>query len=413
MMPRYPRAMRTALLAIIALVALKGLVWWLEPRMAFFPWRGIQRTPQSVGLQFSEHRITTTDGETLHAWWLEHPAPRAQVVYWHGNGGNLSLWLDVIADLHRHGFSVLAVDYRGYGASSGRPSEKGIYRDADATIRYFAERLRKDVATIVWGRSLGSVVAAYAASKSPPDALVLESAFPDARSLFAGNPLLLALSFLSTYRFPTSRHLTVYRGPLLVIHGDADRLIPFAGGRKVYDAAPGDRKTFLALRGADHNEMYSTATGLLAGDRRFHREEFRLPAHTRVITSAAPSTGSTRAARRAGRYDAPAAPARSATATTANVNGSAALTPNRSAATSRVAASDRMKPHARPEAVINAPLDRTRRMMSDLVAPRALTHAQFMQPLAHRLRHDSIEPDDGQKDRGSSEHRHEPQREAP
>jgi uncharacterized protein len=245
------------ILGLVFVVVLWALVILVQPRMAFFPLRGVQRTPAAAGIPYEDLRIVTSDGVMLHGWWMEHPSPRAQVIYWHGNGGNLSLWLDVFADIRQRGFSVLAVDYRGYGGSSGSPGEKGIYLDADASIRYFAERLRKDAAIIFWGRSLGSVVASYAASKSPPDALVLESAFPDARSLFADNPLLLGLSFLSTYRFPTSRHLTRYRGPLLVIHGDADTLIPFAGGRKVFDAAPGERKTFLALQGADHNEMYA------------------------------------------------------------------------------------------------------------------------------------------------------------
>jgi fermentation-respiration switch protein FrsA (DUF1100 family) len=189
---------------------------------------------------------------------MEHPTPRAQVIYWHGNGGNLSLWLEVFADIRRRGFSVLAVDYRGYGASGGSPGEKGIYQDADATVRHFAGHLRREgVPTVYWGRSLGSVVASYAAARSRPDALILESSFPDARSLFAANPLLLGLSYLSTYRFPTSRHLTGYTGPLLVIHGDADTLIPFTGGRKVFEMAPSRAKAFVALDGADHNEMYA------------------------------------------------------------------------------------------------------------------------------------------------------------
>ena len=250
--------MRAALLAVLFIVALWALVLWAQPRMAFFPSRGVQRTPQNAGLEYKDLRITTADGVTLQGWWMPHPSPRGQILYWHGNGGNLSLWLDVFVDLRRHGFSVLAVDYRGYGGSEGSPSEKGIYRDADATVAHFAEQLRADDSpTIYWGRSLGSVVAAYAAAKSPPDVLVLESAFPSARSLFAGNPVVLALSLFATYRFPTSEHLEGYRGPLLVIHGDADTLIPFEGGRKVFDRAQSSRKAFVALNGADHNEMYA------------------------------------------------------------------------------------------------------------------------------------------------------------
>lgn len=257
-MSRYPRAMRTVLVAIIAVAALKGLVWFLEPRMAFFPWRGIQRTPQSAGLQFSEHRISTTDGETLHAWWLEHPSPRAQVIYWHGNGGNLSLWLDVVADLHRHGFSVLAVDYRGYGASTGSPSERGVYTDADSATAYFNERLRRGGSpVIVWGRSLGCAVATHAAGHAAADALVLESPFPDVGFLFRRNPVMRLLSIFSSYSFPTSRHLEKYAGPLLIIHGDADSIIPFDAGRRVYDRATTARKSFTVLQGADHNDIHA------------------------------------------------------------------------------------------------------------------------------------------------------------
>ena len=97
--------------------------------MAFVPTRGVQQTPAAAGLPFTDLKITTSDGETLHGWWIEHPTPRAQVIYWHGNGGNLSMWLPVLADLRRRGMSVMAVDYRGYGASSGSTfRERGIPR---------------------------------------------------------------------------------------------------------------------------------------------------------------------------------------------------------------------------------------------------------------------------------------------
>jgi fermentation-respiration switch protein FrsA (DUF1100 family) len=250
--------MRVAVLTVLVILTLWILVLWAQPRMAFFPYRGVQRTPDALGVPFKDLRVNTSDGVTLHGWWLEHPEPRGQVVYFHGNGGNLSLWLDVFTDIHRRGFSILAVDYRGYGASTGSPSEKGVYLDAEATIRYFAEHLRREnLPTIYWGRSLGSSVAAYAASRSAPDALILESPFPDVRTLLAGNPLMLGLSLFATYRFAASDHLNEYRGPLLVIHGDADSVIPFAAGRKVFERAPSQQKTFIALKDADHNDMYA------------------------------------------------------------------------------------------------------------------------------------------------------------
>jgi uncharacterized protein len=249
--------MRTVLTLVVALAALKLLVWWLEPRMAFFPIRGVQQTPAEYKLDFEDLTIQTADGEALHAWWLPAPEPRAQVIFWHGNGGNLALWLDVIAGLRRQEFSVLAVDYRGFGASTGRPSEQGLYLDADAAVRVFEERLRQaGVPVIHWGRSIGTAVAAYTAASTPPDALVLESPFPDVVAIIGGNPVMRFLHLFSSYRFPVSEFLERYDGPLLVIHGDADRIIPFRAGRRVYEEARGDRKTFVPIPSADHNDLH-------------------------------------------------------------------------------------------------------------------------------------------------------------
>jgi fermentation-respiration switch protein FrsA (DUF1100 family) len=253
--------MRLAIALAVAAAGLKALVWWLEPKLAFFPTRGVQETPAAAGLPFTDQRIPTEDGETLHAWWLEHPEPRAQVIFWHGNGGNLSLWLDVIAGLRRRGFSVLAVDYRGYGDSTGRPTESGLYRDADAALRVFNDRLRTPTVPVIhWGRSIGSPVAAYSASRGAPGSggagVVLESPFPDLRTAISGNPVLRLLSMFSSYRFPTSRFLEGYDGPILVVHGDSDGIIPFSAGRAVYERARGSRKTFAVIPGADHNDLH-------------------------------------------------------------------------------------------------------------------------------------------------------------
>lgn len=247
----------------IVLIALKLIVWWLEPRMAFFPMRGVQETPADAGVPYRDVKIATADGETLHAWWLERTAPRAQVVFFHGNGGNLSLWLDILGELWRRGFSVFAVDYRGYGSSSGTPSERGLYRDAEAAVKVFVEQFRQPGSPVIyWGRSIGAPVAAHAASHMPPDALVLETPMPDVRAVLRTNPVLWGLSFLSSYEFPTTRLLDQYRGPLLVVHGDADSIVPFEAGKAVYELAPTSEKTFVSIAGGDHNDLHITSPAL-------------------------------------------------------------------------------------------------------------------------------------------------------
>ena len=249
--------MRLLITAAVVAGALKLFVWWLEPRMMFYPTRGVQETPADAGLAFTDLRIATGDGETIHGWWLEHPEPRAQVIFFHGNGGNLSLWLDIIVELRQRGFSVVAIDYRGYGASTGKPSERGLYRDADAVLRIQAEKLRKGRAPVIyWGRSVGAPIAAYAASKAAPDAVILETPFPDIRTVLRTNPVLWVLSWFSSYRFPTTKHLQTYRGPLLVVHGDRDSIVSFGVGKQVFDRAPTARKTFVTIPAADHNDLH-------------------------------------------------------------------------------------------------------------------------------------------------------------
>src|SRR5437899_14112 len=148
--------MRAVIILVISAVGLLMFVRWLEPRFAFFPSKGETTTPAQFGVDFTPAQVSTQDGERLRAWLLRATDPRALIVYFHGNGGNLSVWAPIVSDLARHGYDVLAFDYRGYGLSTGTPTEKGIYRDADAVVEH-ASTLRHEPRPIVyWGRSLGT-----------------------------------------------------------------------------------------------------------------------------------------------------------------------------------------------------------------------------------------------------------------
>src|SRR5687768_16225071 len=148
-------------IAVVA-AALALLVRWLEPRLAFFPFKGEDETPRDFGIPFEAVTIDTADGEKLRAWRMTPPAPqaaRARIVYFHGNGGNLSNWSPILAGIVRRGYAVFAFDYRGYGLSTGRPTERGVYRDVDAVLkRAWADEVRS-VPLIYWGRSLGATMA--------------------------------------------------------------------------------------------------------------------------------------------------------------------------------------------------------------------------------------------------------------
>jgi fermentation-respiration switch protein FrsA (DUF1100 family) len=251
--------MRTMVWTLGGLVAgvavLVLLVRWLEPRMAFFPFRGESETPRTFGLEYESASVTTADGEILRAWRMPASAPRAQIVYFHGNGGNLSMWAPILAGLGRRGFSVFAFDYRGYGLSSGQPSERGLYRDVDAVVTQAAPGTEPREPLIYWGRSLGGTMAAYAATVRRPNGIIVEAGFPDARTLVRSSPPLAFLALFSSYRFPTLEYLNRAHVPVLVMHGNRDTVVSFALGRQLFDGITGE-KTFVTIAGGDHNDTF-------------------------------------------------------------------------------------------------------------------------------------------------------------
>ena len=252
-MPR-PRPMFLFLTLALTVLALFALVRWLEPRMAFFPFRGEDETPQDLGLAFEALTLPTSDGEQLRAWRIAPPAPqavRARILYFHGNGGNLSNWTPILGGIARRGYAVLAIDYRGYGMSTGRPTERGLYRDVDAVVK--AQWPAGDAPLIYWGRSLGGAMAAYAATVQRPDGVIIEAGFPDARSVLRGSPVMAVLALFSSYRFPAAEYLTRASVPVLVMHGDRDSVIPFPLGRELFERIP-EPKTFVVVHGGDHND---------------------------------------------------------------------------------------------------------------------------------------------------------------
>ena len=250
------KAIAIAVAAIAGLAMFKTLIGALEPRLVFFPSAGEDRNPASLGIAYEAVRIRTSDGERLVAWQLEPKDAIADVVYFHGNGGNLSVWLPVFAALHAHRLRVLAVDYRGYGLSSGRPSEEGVYRDAEAVVKHATAGHTKSAGRplVFWGRSLGGPIAAAATRVVRPDGLILESSFADKAAVVRSHPVLRMLNVFAAYRFETAKLLTGFNGPVLVIHGNRDSVVPFALGRELHGLinAP---KRFVEIAGADHNDL--------------------------------------------------------------------------------------------------------------------------------------------------------------
>ena len=213
-------------------------------------------------MNFELLELETEDGETLHGWFVPAAMDTERtVLIFHGNAGNISHRLDTLQVWHRLGFNSLIIDYRGYGNSSGEPSEEGLYTDARTAWHYLVnERGIPSKHITVFGRSLGGSVAAKLATEVEPAALIVESAFTSVPDAAADIYWWLPVRWLSRFEFATKDYVQQVRCPVLVVHSRDDEIIPFSHGRAIFDAAP-EPKQFLELRGG-HNEAIFESRGV-------------------------------------------------------------------------------------------------------------------------------------------------------
>ena len=245
------------LLPALAYACVVLLLFFFQNRLIYYPQVGreLRLDPRAHGLDVAALTLTTEDGESIDAWFVPAPRSNAVALILHGNAGNMTQRLDTIAMFHRMGYGVLIFDYRGYGRSTGRPSEEGLYRDATAAWQYLTrERGVAPGQIILFGESLGGAVAAWLAARERPGALVLASVFTSAPELAADLYPWLPARWLVRVRYDTRAALAQVRCPVLVAHSPEDEIIPFRHGQLLYESSP-DSGTFLRLAGG-HNEGF-------------------------------------------------------------------------------------------------------------------------------------------------------------
>jgi len=235
-------------------LVLLALFYFAQSRLLYIPHRQLTITPAEYGLEYENVRLRTSDGVGVHGWWVPSPGATTTVLFCHGNAGNLSHRVPLLAALHSLGMNALAFDYRGYGESEGSPGEAGTYVDAAAAWDHLvSERDIPPEEIVVFGRSLGGAVASHLARERSPRALILESTFtsvPDmARHLY---PLLP--SALARFRYAALQYIEHVDCPVLIIHGEADEIVPIKHGRRLYDAANGAKR--LIGKPGGHNDGF-------------------------------------------------------------------------------------------------------------------------------------------------------------
>lgn len=251
----------------VVYLAICGAFYVRQARLVYFPSRLARVTPADVGLAYDEVALRTDDGVRLSAWAVPGGSP--WIIYCHGNGGNMHDRLHTLQALHGLGASVLMFDYRGYGRSEGEPSEEGLYRDAEAALRWLTETRRVPAGDIVmWGESLGGGVATWLADRHPPRALVLQSTFTSLPDVGAPLYWWLPVRLLCLHVYPSIERIGRLRCPVLHTHAPDDELIPYAVGRRLYEAGNG-HKVWIDTVGGHNAGMELQSLDVRARVRRF------------------------------------------------------------------------------------------------------------------------------------------------
>ena len=252
------------LTCLIAYVVIVAALYVMQRQMIYFPSTDRPR-PADWGLsEMQSHALTAEDGVAIYAWYRQAEAGRATIVFFCGNAGHVGYRADKVRAYLDAGLGMLLLSYRGYGGSAGAPSEQGLYADGRAALEFLDRRGVASERIVLYGESLGSGVATRIAAERaeqgrPIGAMVLEAPYTSVVEVAQDRFPWIPVKFLVRDRFDNLSRIGAMAAPLLVVHGQRDRVIPVRFGRRLFDAA-GEPKQIHELPQASHNDLYNFGT---------------------------------------------------------------------------------------------------------------------------------------------------------
>jgi fermentation-respiration switch protein FrsA (DUF1100 family) len=224
------------ILAVLAYAGVLALVYVFQRSLMYFP-DPARTPPAAAGLpQAEEVVLTSADGERLVAWHVPPEAAKPLVIYFHGNGGALNLRAGRFRWLTADGFGLLGLSYRGYGGSTGKPTETGMLLDAAAAYDFAAARYPPE-RIVLWGESLGTGVAVALAAERKIAALILDAPFTSAADVGAAAYPIIPVRWFIKDAFPSDERIGRVKVPLLILHGEQDRIVPIRFGESLFALA--------------------------------------------------------------------------------------------------------------------------------------------------------------------------------
>ncbi|KPQ12822.1 MAG: Alpha/beta hydrolase family [Saliniramus fredricksonii] len=246
--------LRTAIIGLVAYIGLVAMLFTTQRALQYPASARVTDVEEAQLSGFSDVVITTEDGEELRAFWKPPEEGRTLVLYFHGNGGSLWNRRFRAQALAEDGRGVLMVSYRGYSGSTGSPTEDGLHADARAAYAFASEHA-EPARILAYGESLGTGVVMRLAADNPLGAIVLDAPFTSTANVAARLYPIVPVRLLMLDQFRSIDLVAEITAPALIMHGRRDQVVPFADGRKLYEALPGPKR-FLAFPESGHVSLF-------------------------------------------------------------------------------------------------------------------------------------------------------------
>ena len=263
--------------AVVAYTALVGGLFLFQRQLLYHPDR---TRPELLGLEklgVAETMLSTEDGLSLLSWYLPARPGRPVIAYFHGNGGHIGYRVERVLRFAGEGYGVLMAEYRGYGGNPGAPSEAGFYADGRATLAFLEREGVAPNRLVLYGESLGSGVAVGLAAKRDVAGVILEAPFTSVAEVAQYHYSFVPAFLLLRDRFDSISRIGYVKAPILLLHGDRDRVVPVRFGRALFDAAPEPKKFWFSPEAGHEDLARFGALDAVAAflDKRLGGEAFR------------------------------------------------------------------------------------------------------------------------------------------
>jgi alpha-beta hydrolase superfamily lysophospholipase len=248
--------LKGVILVFLALYLMIGTaLYFLQEKILFRPTVLNQTHVFKFSHPFEELFLKADDGAMINALHFKAEKSKGIILYFHGNAGDLSRWGKITEYFVEKGYDVLVMDYRTYGKSTGVLSEQALFNDAQMCYNYVKERYKEDHIT-VYGRSLGTSMASYVASRNKPKQLILEAPFYNIQDIAKYRFPFFAIYQLLHYKLPTNKFIKNVSCDITIFHGKDDYVVPIKSGEKLFQVAPRNLTTFTIIEKGSHNDLF-------------------------------------------------------------------------------------------------------------------------------------------------------------